>query len=159
VTNKISIMGLFCEDIREEKNEIITLVGLMPDNVNVADAGAPQPGMRKIIPKVCVYLRLNFEPHQTLGVASVRLVMPNGEKVPLGAIDAALMEKSRLQALEKGNALAGVTFRAVMGGLFLGEAGKLKLEVDLDEETYLAAALNLTMVSTPSSASPPLSAQ
>ncbi|HSC19433.1 MAG TPA: hypothetical protein VLC74_11005 [Rhizomicrobium sp.] len=156
----ISVMGLFCEDIREEKNDILTLVGLVPDNANVAGGDEPIPaGKTKVIPKLCVYVRINYDPKNPCGSAAVRLIMPDGSKHPLGDIDAALMETGRAQALARGNLLAGVTFRAVMSPLPVKSGGHLKVEVEIGSETHLAAALNLNFVSNAATASAPPSVQ
>ena len=145
----ISVMGFFCEDIREEKNDIITLVGLMPDNAEGVAQGAPaKPGATAILPKVCMYMRINFEPQTPITNASMHLILPNGRQ-KLGEVDTDFIENARRQAIARGNPLVGIVFRATAAALPLS-SGVLRLEADIDGEIYLAAALNVKLPSPPS---------
>ena len=49
-----SAIGIFCEDIRQEKSEQDTLIGILPDNVNVPSI----PGM---FPKLGLVVRMHFD--------------------------------------------------------------------------------------------------
>lgn len=150
----ISVMGFFCEDIREEKNDIITLVGLIPDNAGGVPQGPPaQPGATAIWPKVCMFMRINFEPQTPITTASMHLVMPNGRQ-KLAEVDTDFIDNARRKAIDRGNPLAGIIFRATAAALPLS-SGVIRLEADIDGETYLAAALNVIVPSPASVSAPP----
>ena len=137
-------MGLFCEDIREEKSDIVTLVGILSDNVNLLTTGsdAANSSQLAIVPKICVYVRVNFDPDYDIGQPKARLLLPDGSEVSLGEIGTDVVEKSRADAKQRGSPLAGVLIRAVIAQ-FATPPGVVRLEVTLGAETYLAAILNL----------------
>ena len=65
--HSLSIMGFFCEDIREESGGTFTLIGLMPDNVTVEelkhDGGKEGVSLsNRMVTKLCVFVRANFDP-------------------------------------------------------------------------------------------------
>lgn len=139
-----SAIAIFCEDIREEQNSIVTLVGVMPDNVNVARPGESQDNeaASRHLSKLCIYVRVNFDPGAQYRSGSLRLILPDETVLDLGAIDAATMQKARDNAVSKGNTLAGLITRAVLAGFTLPRLGVVKVEVLLDDQIFLAGALN-----------------
>ena len=140
----INVMALFCEDIREEKGDIFSLIGLMPDNVNLADKtdGVTREGQaRKLLGKLCLFVRINFDPDIDIGAPEIKLVMPDGESIAIGEIEHSLIQKSISETKENGNLLAGVMSRAVFWGFNPPTDGSIKVEVYINGETYLAGAL------------------
>src|SRR5947199_412358 len=69
-------IGIFCEDIREEKNEVYSLIGVMPDNINVPAT----PGM---LPKLAIYARFHVPPTLNVGAIDLKLRFANGVEVAL----------------------------------------------------------------------------
>lgn len=134
-----TVMALFCEDIREEKGDVVTLVGILPDNVAVED---PSPGSegRKSLSKLCIYIRISFDPETEIGTPLLWLIMPDGTRIQMGQIESALGEKSRSESRTRGNILAGVIARITAGG-FQPQHGSHKVEVEILGKTYLAAAI------------------
>jgi hypothetical protein len=142
--NALSIMGFFCEDIREEAGGTVTLIGLMPDNVNVEELKKQDEVSlsSRVITKVCVFVRANFDPDDPTQEISLHLTLPNDQKFSLGKADAAVMQQAKQQAREKGSPLAGITLRAVLGGFSLPKLGVMKLDATIGSERRLLAALN-----------------
>jgi hypothetical protein len=138
-------MGVFCEDIREEAQGSFTLVGLMPDNVGVevvGDGNSPPTKTHAYLGKLCIFARANFDPNDKIKDIQLNLIHPNGTEIPVGGADATVLETAKKNALEKGNPLAGVIMRAVLGGFRLTGYGLLRLEAVVDSETVVLAALN-----------------
>jgi hypothetical protein len=144
----VNCIGLFCEDIREEKNGAFTIIGIMPDNVttevvNVAPTGEARPGAHvTMMSKICIYTRINFDPAIDLPEGELRLVPVPGDAIQLGKIDRAVIEKAKKEAKDMGHFMAGIVLRAEMGGYPIPPKGALKMEVSFPEETILAAALH-----------------
>ena len=156
--NPLSIIGLFCEDIREEKGDVLTLVGLMPDNVNVE--AVQREGKRaenmpfsvnRVLSKLCVYARANFDPHDPIQEIGLNLVLPNGQKISIGGAVPEFVERAKVEAKEKNSPLAGVIMRAVLVGFVLPEAGILRLEASIGAEMRLLAVLNFLIAETSTS--------
>ena len=144
-------MALFCEDIREELHGVFTLVGLLPDNVNVnaisAD-GKNADGGGRVLGKLCAFIRINFPPEQPPKEIKIRLLFGDGEEHDLGDVAQKTIDDAVQKALERKNALAGVISRAVFGGFnFQKAAGNLKINVIIDGEPHFAASLNVNFSS------------
>src|SRR5271155_1448575 len=99
----VTCIALFCEDIREEQNGVFTLIGIIPDNVNVAAipvgaSGQLQPDSNiKMLTKLCIFIRINFDPDYDLCEAKIRLVPPEGTPIELGKIDSTTIYKARVE--------------------------------------------------------------
>lgn len=151
MTMPFNLMALFCEDIREEKNGVFTLIGIMPDNVNVEISEVPKDGEKNaelsvpLLGKICAYVRINFDLDTVFRIVKLRLVGPGGEINDLGTLDAATFENAKEKAKERGAISAGVITRVVLGGLNLSKPGPLKLEAEIDGETYLAGAITISL--------------
>ncbi len=150
----LNILALFCEDIREEMGGVLSLIGVIPDNVNVSnlpnEASSIPPKIdigAKVLSKLCVFVRINFDPEYELPEGKLRLVLPNDEKIELGNIDSATIKKAQREAKEKGNPLAGVISRAVLGGFRIPKLGVLKLEAVFGGEVHIAGAINFQSMS------------
>ena len=158
----LSVMALFCEDIREEKGDIFTLIGLLPDTVELSGPPGEKPVQPRMLTKLSIYIRINFDPDQDIGASQIRLKLPDDEIISLGEIGPDIIQKARADAKAKGNLLAGVISRITFTGFQPPLNGSIRLEVDVGGETHLAAALTFKLKesdSTPSSASPPPSEQ
>lgn len=138
----VSVMALFCEDIREEKDGIVSLMGILPDTVNVAQIQSPsdEGAMTRVLSKFCFFARINFDPKDNPPEPSLRLVFPDGQTVDFGKVEAATVQKAITEALTAGTPLAGVISRAVLAG-FRAPVGTVKLEVSLGGITHLAGAI------------------
>jgi len=156
----LSIMGFFCEDIREESGGTFTLIGLMPDNVTVEelkpdDANDGASLSNRMVTKLCVFVRANFDPDDPTQEILLHLILPNEQKIDLGGTNAALMQQSKQQAKDRGNPLAGITLRAMLGGFNLPKLGVVKLEAVIEGKSRLLGALNFGAAEKAISASAP----
>lgn len=141
----INVVGLFCEDIREEKSGQVTLVGIFPDNVNTPPPPPPDspPTPRALlIPKLGFYVRINMAIEDDIGPMSVRLILPNGEELEVGTIDAELIAKSKREATDSGLPIAGIVNHAVLQGFRVPSLGIVSGAVDTQGQRYTCAALN-----------------
>jgi hypothetical protein len=141
MTNRINVVGLFCEDIREDKSGSLTLIGVMPDNANVLGVG--------ISPKLCIFVRTNFDPSYSLPAGSIVMVLPSGEEIPIGTITEEVIREASKTALEQGSPIAGMLSRAELIG-FRVEIGRHIIQVKYGEEKFVAATLNFIKIDAPS---------
>ena len=152
MTTSTNVMALFCEDIREELHGVFTLVGLLPDNVNVnaisADGKDAGGNNTRVLGKLCAFIRINFSPEQAPKEIKIKLSFGDGEEHDLGGVERKTIDEAVQKALERKNVLAGVISRAVFGGFnFQKAAGQLKIHVIVDDESHFAAALNINFAS------------
>jgi hypothetical protein len=139
----VQIVGLFCEDIREEKSDQLTLVGILPDNVNIPPP-PPTGATRAMIPKLCLYVRIYFDLEDDLKEMKVKLSFPDSpiEDIDVGGIGEELIRNSREQAVTNGLPIAGIIHRAVLQGFTLPGAGKITAVVESEQMRRTCAVLN-----------------
>lgn len=159
--NKFNIIALFCQDIREEKDDLLTLVGILPDNIGIERKAAPSAQaegaasvvkgkLNRTLSKLCIYVRINFDLDYELPEAKMQLVFSDGTVHQAGSIENDVIQTSIKQAKEKGNPIAGVLARMELGG-FSPPPGVMRFEVVLGGEAHLAGAMNFVDASTSSS--------
>jgi hypothetical protein len=139
-----SVVGVFCEDIRAEKSGAFTLIGIMPDNANVSLPDPPQPNQRGVMPKLCLYIRINVDAADTVKNISTKVRLPDGNEIDLGTVAQNIIEMAFADATNKGNPLAIVVLRAEFLGFLITGLGRIIAEVTVEDEVFIAAQLNLT---------------
>ena len=76
-------MAFFCEEIREEQNGVFTLIGLLPDKVNVSamtiDGKGVSGNNTKVLGKLCVFTRINFLPERKPKEIRLKLLIGDEE--------------------------------------------------------------------------------
>lgn len=138
----LSVVGVICEDIREEKSGAISLIGIMPDNAKVPFV--PPSGQMIIVPRIAFYARIHFDPSQQLGEVKLDLILPDGTILPLGEIEQKVIAAAREDSKISGAPISGVVSRAVISSLPLKSLGRIILQVTIGELKYVAAAVNFT---------------
>jgi hypothetical protein len=140
-------VGLRGTLIREEKGDIFTLIGLLPDNVDLADPpnGPPTPDAARVLTRLALYIRINFDPEADIGVPQIRLLLPNAQVIEIGSLDGQIIETARSQAKERGNVLAGLVTRVSLAGFKPPVDGIVKVEIEMKDETYLAGTLTFKL--------------
>jgi hypothetical protein len=148
----MSIVGVFCEDIREEKNDVLTLVGLFPDNINYRiektskQGGAADAHQSVWGGRICVYVRANFDPNDPVQEIKLKLILPDNEEIEIGGASPEVISRAKRQAQQKGGPLAGIISRAQLHGLPFRKPGLLRLEATIGAEQRLLAFLNFQEV-------------
>jgi hypothetical protein len=141
----MSIIGMFCEDIRVEKNDVLTLVGLFPDNIRYERAEKRDKSVSSDTfwqGRVCIYVRANFDPDDPVDEIKLKVTLPNDEVIEIGGASSEVIEKSKEQARQQGGPLAGVIARAYLQNIPIRKPGLLRLEATIGAEQRLLAFLN-----------------
>jgi hypothetical protein len=136
-----SVVGLFCEDIREEKAGTDSLIGIMPDNIQVPNV----PGM---LTKLALYTRMNIDVKFDPGAISLLLVAPDGHRTLLSEIPSELITKAIREANEKGAPYAGIISRTGFGTFGVQKPGRVVVVANTGGEDHFVAALNFEIAST-----------
>jgi hypothetical protein len=144
----VQIVGLFCEDIREEKSDQLTLVGILPDNVDIPPP--PTGAARGMIPKLCLYVRIYLDLEDELKEIKVRLAFPgsSAEEIDVGSISEQLIRTSKEQAVANGLPIAGVVHRVVLQQFTFPTAGKITAVVESEQMRRTCAVLNFRTAQT-----------
>ncbi len=136
--NDISIVALFCTDIREEKGGTRTIVGLFPDNVNVLQ----MPGA---LPQMCIYVRMHVRPDFEPRHIVTRVVMPDGTELDRNEMQPDLIEIARRNANNSGTPYAGLVATFVVAPMPVNAPGRMQVLVTVDDKEYVAGAINFQL--------------
>lgn len=137
-------VGLFCEDIREEKSGQFTLVGLLPDSINVPSV----PGM---LPKLCLYVRVHINPPEAdPGPISARILMPDGSELVRNDVKPDSVNNARERAVAKGTPVVGIILRFTAMPLPVATEGRILAEVTIGQRTSICGSLAINVKPTTS---------
>lgn len=134
----MQVIGLFCDDVRREIGGTDTVVGILPDNINVPNKGGA-------LPRLAVYIRVLFEPDEPIGKISAVLKTPTGETVNLGFVSEQLAQEAAAGARENDLPIAGIILRAVMTPFPIPEIGKFEAVVIHNDQNHTCAVLNIRL--------------
>jgi hypothetical protein len=136
---KTSVIGLFCEDIREEKASTTTIVGVLPENM----ALLKDPPLA--LPRLGLYIRIHLDASTEILPISAKLVMPDGASLSLGNVDQTVIENGARSSREANLPVTGVIIGGVFSPLMIHKIGKILAVVTIGSEEYIAANLNVTV--------------
>lgn len=149
---------IFCEDIREEKSGQDTIVGTLPDNININVENAPPSEKAKaLLSKLGVYVRMNFDVHggEPKQVAA-KLIDSNGRLIAETIWPDSVIAKAFADSLASDMPFVGLVFKVVAGPFPISqEGGKISMVAIVDGIEKVIGALNVIV----SSASQPPAAQ
>jgi hypothetical protein len=135
-------ISLFCQDIREEKAGTVSIVGIFPDNISVAQVPFT-------FPKIAIYGRLSFlvtdEPPKEI---SLRLAQADNTEIPLSVFDAEIIQRARAESQAKGGAKAGLIATAILVSFPVKQAGRINVMVKIDGEESICGTLNVQVEGT-----------
>jgi len=130
-----SISGIFCEDIREEKNGMFTIVGIFQDNVNIkADAG--------VLPKLGMYVRTSFENKAPIPPGTITLHFSDGETFEVANITQEMIDNVVTTTTKQDNPVCTFVSRALLHGVRIS-AGRQSIIAKFGEETFPVSTLNI----------------
>lgn len=141
-----SVICLFCEDIREEKKNTDIIIGVMPDNIRVAQL----PGL---FPRLALYVRIQSPVDDPPPSISLRVEVPGGETIDLGGMSLEEITKAVEMARQNEAPYIGVTLKAVLGNVSIESAGRFLAIARLGDKEYLAGTLNVKVEEEPPTSS------
>ena len=133
-----SFISLFCDDIREEKSGVDTIVGVFPDNLSL-------PHIPSVIPKLCVYTRLYLEKSEiTPKLIAARLRLSwNEEIINIGDFGGTQL-KNAFDEAEKGNQKrVGIIMKAILTGFTVAETGRLDVIINIDGNEVVSGSVRI----------------
>lgn len=133
-------IGIFCEDIREERSGQDTIIGVLPDRINITSV----PGM---LPKLCLYLRVHISPPEAeVGPISARIIMPDGKVLIENKMEHEKIAQSKSRAAKDGNPYIGLILKFVITPLPISQAGRILAEVEIGDRKEICGGLNLNLL-------------
>lgn len=139
-------VGIFCEDVRDEASGSFTIVGVLPDNIDIAGGTAPPEAANSafMFPKMGIFLRVNLDasqrPKQPI---KARATFPGNPDFQLGEIGIDVIEKSFADAEAKSQPIVGLIFKAVFSPLPLRESGQAIVYATIEGQDIVSGVLNI----------------
>ena len=141
----ISAIGIFCEDIREEKNGQITLVGILPDGLNVSGGEGTL-----MLAKLCLYVRVHVAPPDSdAGSVSARIIMPDGSELVKNEVKPERIRNARDKVLKSGAPILGLILRFAVSPLPIATPGRILAEVTVGQNKSICGSLAINVISPP----------
>lgn len=129
-----SVIGLFCDDLRMERSGQETIVGVLPDNINV-------PSIPGAFPKLCLYVRLHLDLKNKPKAITFRLDSPDELEHPEVAIENEVIESSYKSADELGHAYAGIISRTIISPFSISQPGPFQIIVSIDGDEIICGSM------------------
>jgi hypothetical protein len=130
-----SFIGIFCEDVRDEVGGTHTVVGVLPDNVNIGGL----PGM---IAKLAIYIRIQLHKDYNPKVLKARMKIPGGIAFEIADL-AELIRPTKEQAESSNMPFVGLVAKAIISPIQISQIGRIEAIVDVDGTEYICGVLNL----------------
>lgn len=137
-------VALFCDSVRRENGGSDTLVGVMPDNISIQQIPA-------MLPRLSLYVRIQFDPQAELSPVSLEISAPDGKSIVLGTLDREIFDAARRNAIEGGKPYAGVIARTEMSPFQVLTPGRVDAIVKTAAGDLLAGHLTFQAVNLSSS--------
>jgi hypothetical protein len=144
-----NFVAIFCEDIREEVGGSHTIVGVMPDNINV-QSPANQTGGALFFPKMAFYLRINLEvDHEPNGTISARVSIPGLADLALGELGEDVIQQAFSDSRRSRLPFVGVIFKSVAQGVSLNQSGQAIVYASIEGREHICGAMNISVTTAP----------
>lgn len=136
--NDVSAITVFCEDIRVEKQNTNTIVGVLPDNIRV-------DGIPGVMPKIGVYTRLHFDIGFDPGPISIVLQYPSGEEDILTNIDPEILKLAKQDSINRNAPMYGVVSRSLKSPFPVDQEGRITAIVNVGDAKIISGILNFEL--------------
>jgi hypothetical protein len=144
-----SAVGWFCDDVREEKGNKETIVGIYSDTVSVSSF----PGAFK---RITIYVRIQADVDQEVSTLKLFLSVPGVEgegEVGIFSLDG--LKEGQERSKQRGLPFITLITQATIEPLMVPSEGLIKATLQFNDHRTVVAAMLVRLRSSPSSASEP----
>lgn len=133
------MMGIFCEDIREDGIGLYSLTRIYPDTVAV-------PAFPNVLPKLAFYLRISVAVACTVTPIDVVLTRMGEDDMPITTLDVAIIRRAQEEARSAGLPFGTITTTAVAPEFRVARPGRIEVHATTDAMKILCATLTFEEV-------------
>jgi hypothetical protein len=134
-----SVIAFFCEDIRPEQSGTVSLIGIVPDNMNV-------PQVPGAMAKLAIYIRGSFPASKAPAEFAARLELPWApHSLPLGQIAPADIAKAATGAQKQGNHAVGLIISGFAAPFMVPQVGRIFAVVKIGNQEWRVGSLNIQL--------------
>jgi hypothetical protein len=147
-----SVVGWFCDDVREEKGNKETIIGIYSDAVTVASF----PGAFK---RIVVYVRIHADVDQEINALKLLLSVPGLEEDEISDFSLKGLKEGQERARRLGLPFLALVTQVTIEPLKVQSEGLIQVTLQLNDQRTLVAAMLVRQRSSPANASEPPSGQ
>src|SRR5437868_4830596 len=141
-----SAVGWFCDDVREEKSNRETIIGIYADSVSVSSF----PGAFK---RMVIYVRIHADIDQEINQLRLFLRVPGVDEDELANFDLHGLEAGRERARQRNMPFVDMVTQVTVEPLTVPSEGLVEATLQVNEERTLVAALLVRQRPIPASVS------
>jgi hypothetical protein len=130
----IQAFVLFCDSVRDETTSTQTIVGVLPDNLNI-------PKVPAAVPRLTLYVRIMLDPARDPGPMALWLIFPDGQERTLQTFEAGVVNEARTRAQESNMPYAGLLSNITFPNFPVLQYGRVKAVLRVGDEEILCGAL------------------
>ena len=134
MTQPVQCVGVFCDDVRLEATDQITLVGILSDYMSV-------PGTPGALAKLGFYARVHSPVDLDPRPITLNVKLPNGERQEIGTVDDAAVLQNMADSKASGLPFCGYIFHGVFSPFPVPHEGRVELIVAAAGQEFTAATL------------------
>lgn len=137
----LAATAIFAEDLRQEASGQVTIVGVLPDNL---EAEFPQGSGDAMFPKLSVYTRTMIDIDKFDG-SNVRcfLQSPSGNTIFDFTAESAVLLGEAAKGKAQGASYLTVIHQAVLTPFNFSEAGRYSVVIEYAGQTVVAGSINM----------------
>ncbi|MCB9947887.1 MAG: hypothetical protein H6842_08670 [Rhodospirillaceae bacterium] len=131
-----SVVGLFCDDIREEKSGQHSLIGIYSDNINM-------PSLPSAFPKLAIYIRITLDVTDPVKEIALSIVAPGAEEKILATLEENFIRSAQAESANKSMPTTTLISQIVTSPYVVRDPGMIVLKVLIEGVEYLSALMNV----------------
>ena len=132
--NDISVIANFCSDVRQEKGGTETIVGVLPDRINLPEI----PGaFAQMTVYIRMHLRTDYRPVEIVS----RIVLPDGSELDRSEMKDTFIQGAREKVIERGAPYFGLVAKFLVAPLRITQEGRIQAIVSVDGRDIVAGAV------------------
>ena len=135
-----SVVGVFCEDIREEKGGLVSLIGIYPDNLTIDNFIPNQTALNRLM----LYIRVHLDSKKQPKNVALKIIHPDKAILDVGPADPAIIDVGYEATKRIDAPFTSIILRLSLAPLTIRSLGWLQAEVTIDDVAYVAGAIRLT---------------
>jgi hypothetical protein len=137
--NDISVIAIFCSDIRQEKGGTETIVGVFPDTVNL-------PTIPGAFSQMHIYVRMHVRPSYLVSAIITRIVLPDGSELEQSEMNPDLITRTRAKYEAANAPYMGFIVKFGIAPFQVVQEGPLKVIVRVDGVDHIAGQVTFRKI-------------
>jgi hypothetical protein len=143
-----SAVGWFCDDVREERGNKETVVGIYSDTVSVSNF----PGAFK---RITVYVRIHADVDQEINALKILLSVPGVDEDEIADFSLDGLREGKERAKRRGLPFVTMITQATIEPLRVPSEGLIQATLQFNDHRTVVAAMFVRQRSSPATVSPP----